>query len=264
MIFSYIHDVSTKLKRLCNPFSENIIEFYCDEELYDVIPKPEKASKNIPDWFRNLESTTEKYDKEIRGDITRDDFGNVNMTAKRCLPMLDAMSLGYTIPLVADVHIQSNRNNTQLKITCSPGFRSCSHHDAAQLGGRNNLGISHGDALKFENPWIIRTAPGWSCLFIPPLNHFDNSFTCLSGLVDTDVYPAEVNFPAVLNVYDADLHIRAGTPLVTVIPIKRNSSSKNAPIRKMNQEDLMRRHNIRRTQSMRTHYYTKTLRKRSH
>ena len=237
-------------------WGNDVIEFYCHPTIEEIIPKPRAAIKNLPGWFKDLEPTCEGEED------LRDSFGNKMMSAKKCLPMLDAMSLGYTIPLAGDLHIRTNHDNTQIEVTNPPGMKLCEFHSASQLGGKNRLGIKHGDAIKFVNHWIIKTAPGWSTLFIPPLNHFNTSFTCLSGLVDTDVYPKHVNFPAMLNEYDLDLHLEAGTPLVTAIPIKRNSFPKKPKIIKMTEKEMKEVDRIQKTQDLRTHHYTYELRKR--
>lgn len=243
------------LKKLIKFWGNDIIQFYCHPNLAAIIPAPKPASKNLPDWFKNLSPAVDDLED-------RDLFGNPSMTAKKCLPMLDAMSLGYMIPLVGDLHIQSNRDNTKINVTNPPGMRLCEFHSSKQLGGDNKLGIKHGDALKFINQWVIKTAPGWSTLFVPPLNHFDQPFTCLSGMVDTDVYPKHVNFPAILTSYEVDIHLSAGIPLVTAIPIKRNSFPKKPKIVKMSKKDIKQIDDIQKTQDLRTHYYTYHLRKR--
>jgi hypothetical protein len=244
------------LKNMFKFWGNDVIEFYCHPHYSGIIPEPRSAVKNLPEWFKNLAPTCEGPDDQ------RDSFGNKIMSAKKCLPMLDAMSLGYTIPLAGDLHIRSNHDNTQIEVKSAPGLTLCEFHSAEQLGGNNKLGVKHGNALKFINQWVIKTAPGWSTLFVPPLNHFDQPFTCLSGFVDTDVYPKHVNFPAVLRVYDADLHLPAGTPLVTAIPIKRGSFPKKPKIRDMTPQEMKTIDNISRIQELRTHYYTYDLRKR--
>jgi hypothetical protein len=236
-------------------WGNEIIEFYCHPEMEDVIPEPKPAAKFFPDWFKNLSPTFEKENDE------RDTFGNKPMTAKKCLPLLDGMSLGYTIPLGGDIHIRSNHNNSQIHIDNPPGFLFCEFHAAAQVGGPNAIRPKHGDPIKFINYWIVKTAPGWSTLFVPPLNNFDQPFTCLSALVDTDVYPKEVNFPGVLTITDADIHIPAGTPLVTAIPIKRNEyNNRKAPVRKITDKEFRQIDKMQKRQGSRTHYYTYELR----
>lgn len=244
------------LKNLFKMWGNEVIEFYCHPHYAGVIPEPRSSVKNLPDWFKDLAPTCEGPDDN------RDAFGNKTMSAKKCLPMLDAMSLGYTIPLAGDLHIRSNHDNTQIEVKNPPGLSLCEFHDATQIGGNHKLGIKHGNALKFINQWVIKTAPGWSTLFIPPLNHFDQPFTCLAGFVDTDVYPKHVNFPGILKIYDADLYLPAGTPLVTAIPIKRNSFPKKPNIRGMTSAEMKQIDTIHRIQELRTHHYTYNLRKR--
>jgi hypothetical protein len=232
-------------------WDDPIIEFYCHPELEGIIPEPRAAVKHLPEWFKDLPPTVNDG---------RDAFGNKNMSAKKCLPLLDGMSLGFIIPLAGDLHVRSNYNNSQFEITNPPGLKVCDFHDADQVGGPNAIKPNHGNPLKFLNRWIVKTAPGWSSLFISPLNNFEQPFTCMAAMVDTDVYPKEVNFPAVWHVPDADIHIPAGTPLVTVIPIKRDSFDRKANVRKMTDKELKEIDKISRRQNTRTHHYTYELR----
>ena len=236
-----------KLKFWDNP----IIEFYCHPELEDVIPEPKPAVKFLPDWFKDLPPT---YGE------TRDSFGNKSMSAKKCLPLLDGMSLGFTIPLCGDLHIMSNHNNSQIQITNPPALTVCEFHDANQVGGHSGITKNHGNPLKFINRWIVKTAPGWSTLFIPPLNNFQNPFICLGAMVDTDKNPKEVNFPAALLQTDVDIHIPAGTPLITAIPVKRESFDKKPRIRPMTKKEFKEVEKIGKRQNTRTHHYTYELR----
>lgn len=237
-------------------WGNEIIEFYCHPNLKDVIPEPRPARKDLPSWFKDLPPTCNDNNGE------RDSFGNPPMSAKKCLPLLDGMSLGFTIPLGTDVHIRSNHDNSQISVVNPPGtIVSCEFHSSDQVGGSNAIKFRHGNPLKFINHWVIKTAPGWSTLFVPPLNNYEQPFTCLSALVDTDVYPKEVNFPALLNITDADEHISAGTPLVTAIPIKREVFNlKKAPIKDMNEKQFQKLSKMSFIQNTRSHYYTHELR----
>ena len=79
---------------------------------------------------------------------------------------------------------------------------------------------------KVLNPWRISTPPGYSCLFLPPMNNTDDRFSIMPGIVDTDTYKNEINFPFVINgdKYSIlETMIKKGTPYVQVIPIKRES-----------------------------------------
>ncbi len=83
----------------------------------------------------------------------------------------------------------------------------------------------------------------------------------MGGLVDTDKYPKEVNFPAAWLVPDYDDAIPAGTPLITVIPIKRDSfNNRKANVRKMSQKEMKQISKISTIQNNRSHHYTYELR----
>ena len=76
------------------------------------------------------------------------------------------------------------------------------------------------------NPWKIKTPKGYSCLFVPPLNNSDDRFSIIPGIVDTDTFPSEINFPIIINgdKYPVlETTIKKGTPYVQIIPFKRDS-----------------------------------------
>jgi hypothetical protein len=226
-----------------------LIEFICEPNDWDVIPKPVPAYKVIPDWFKKIPPTL-----PLGSD--RDHFGASGMTAKKCLPLLDGMSAGYIMPLAMDVNIRSNGDN---KLIDSSSNHAVQFHGVEQLGGKTSPTYP-GPAIKFINRWIIKTRPGWSTLFIPPLNQLEDRFTCLSALVDTDRYHKQVNFPAIWHAKDHDDLVRAGTPLVLAIPVLRSSLQEEAIMRVMTEEERAEVARIGRVQDTRRHYYTQELR----
>lgn len=238
------------LNKLFKFWGNDIIEFYCHPSLHGVIPEPKSAVKNLADWFKSTPASLKN---------SRDDYGDFAMSAKKCLPLLDAMSLGFTIPLCGDLHVKTNKELTQLEVKNPPGMKVAEFHSIAQVGGEKGPGYPI-NPIKFMNYWVIKTAPGWSTLFVAPLNHTNTPFTCLSGLVDTDKYPKEVNFPAIWNQANFDGMVEAGTPLVTAIPIRRESFSKKPKIRKMTDKELKEIELIAKKQNSRKHVYTRELR----
>jgi hypothetical protein len=79
---------------------------------------------------------------------------------------------------------------------------------------------------KIYNPWTIKTPKGYSCLFVSPLNNSDDRFSIIAGIVDTDTFRQEINFPIVLNgdkYPTLETIIKKGTPYVQVIPFKREN-----------------------------------------
>ena len=231
-------------------WSNEVIEFYCHPNLQGVIPEPRPAVKSFPDWFKNLAPE----DPSVR-----DAFNSPLMTAKKCFPILDGMSLGFMMPLCADLRIITNEDLTEIKLHNPPNIKIAEFHDVRQVGGRVYPGYP-GQPVKFINHWVIKTAPGWSTLFLSPMNHFNRDFTCIAAMVDTDRYPKEVNFPAVWHTPNFDETLKAGLPLVTAIPIKRKMFSKKVKIRNMKNEEAEFISKMTTAQNSRLHVYTDELR----
>jgi len=228
------------------------ISFSCKPFLFDVIPKPVPASKLIPKWYKDIKPT-------VPGKL--DGFARPYMTAKKCMPLIDAFGAGWIIPLCADVNIRTSKDNSFLEIGPNPDNLPVSElHVIEQVGGKGNWPGDNAPPLKFINHWLIKTNPGWSCLIIPPINHFDKRFTCLGAVVDTDTYDTFINFPAVWHILNHDNLIKAGTPLVQVIPFKRKTLDYEPQIRPMTSNELSKQEKLSIIQSTRTSYYTEVLR----
>jgi len=226
-----------------------IMEFMCHPTYRGVIPEPKPAAKFMPDWFKKIPISMDD----------RDHFGGRGMTLKQCMPVMDVMSLGYVIPLQGDLGVSTNADKTEIKVTNPPELALGAFHDIKQVGEMTAPGFPTAP-LKFLNHWVIKTAPGWSTLVMPLMNRFEKDFTCLSGLVDTDRYAKEINFPAVWHTPDFDDIIPAGTPLVVVVPIKRKIIPTKPIIRDMTTAEFDNIELIRRQQQTRRHVYSHELR----
>ena len=235
--------------RLISIFKTPVIEFFCDERYWGVAPAPEPAGKYVPEWFKRVPPLSKD---------ARDLNGRPRMNAKKCLPMVDAMTLGFTIPLAIEQHVRSNHDLTQIEIcpTSRRFDRAVERHSLDQVGHAECFGKL--DPIKFINPWVVKTAPGWSTLFVPPLNSMEDRFVCLGGLVDTDRYPKHVNFPGKWLKPDFDDTLPAGTPLVTAIPIRREVVKHT--VRQMTDAEAKEIDRISRCQDSRNHVYTSELR----
>lgn len=187
------------------------VSFYFPENRLDTYPSPVPASKALPEYFKGLPANV---------------GGPADVTAKRCIPFLEAMSGGYILPLWADMHVVADKGN--LKISFPPLYmepQSLGSHSYKQLEGHPLSEQPYGkNLLKFMNPWIIQTEPGWSCMFVSPLNHFETRFQVLAGTVDTDTYYNNINFPFLWTGGDGEFMVPRGTPLVQVIPFRREQT----------------------------------------
>jgi hypothetical protein len=175
----------------------------------EYAPKP--ASKFVPDWYKNLESY-------IGGKKVPVGNGTADFTAKRCMPIFDAIVSGYIIVSPADVYV--TQRNGQAYFEWS-NFDLIQFHPKEQA--IEHPYVKQSDAFpKWMNWWAIKTPKGYSTLFIPPM-HRESVFSILPGVVDTDSYTAPVHFPFTLNDPKFEGLIPAGTPIAQVIPFKRNN-----------------------------------------
>lgn len=192
------------------------IEFLCLDEDYGVIPEPYPASKYMPEWFKKLPG------KVNNQDILR------NSTVKRCAPFLDAMCIGWIIPLAADIEVKSNEDCSKVETRWHFNKTMVEGHSTEQISSdaaKNPL--ERKSHFKIINYWIIKVPKDYSILFVPPLNRNDSRFTCYSGLVHCDEYSDfYINFPTYFNTPNYTGVIKSGTPLIQAIPIKRSSSIK--------------------------------------
>ena len=186
---------------------ENKIKFVATNENFkDVWPHPQPATRFIPDEFKKL--------KRFREDNLHEP------TLKTCVPFLDSLTMGYIIPFDQDYVVDPVEND----FSVTPANREQNDfgfHNKAQLP--KEWKTAGENAGKFINKWLIITPPGYSCLFIKPMNRLETRFDIIAGVVDTDTYINVINFPFILNKRDKQFLIKKGEPMVQVIPFKRQS-----------------------------------------
>lgn len=177
----------------------------------DFFP-PKPAVKQIPDWYKDTPEYTGDQGRKITGS------GSTPHTIKKCIPVLDAMTAGYILYTQVDVQVTQVDG---LPYFHWAGQDAIGFHPIEQAP----LHPAKKDAPypKWSNPYAIKTPPGYSTLFLPPMHNPNGIFTVLEGIVDTDIYQAPVNFPFILNDVKWEGIIDAGTPMIQVIPIKRDS-----------------------------------------
>lgn len=195
------------------------------EYLKDVYPEPAKL--NIPDWFKKLKHSWKQP------------------TIKGCIPFLDSLTAGYILKMPQDLYIGHNLINEETKEKDS-FFQASLETDSNQFFNKININLKNTvenhpvvqlgkecpynqknknlPFYKILNPFKIKTPPGYSTLFVPPLNNEDDRFEIISGIVDTDTFTSEINFPIILNgdKYPVlETILKRGTPYVQCIPFKR-------------------------------------------
>jgi hypothetical protein len=196
-------------------------DYFAQKEDY---PTPIKL--NIPEWYKKLEHSLE------------------NITIKGCMPFLDTLTSGYLLKMPQDFNIKHNVENDKGE---KDSFQTFALHEHSNLLHVKKINLNSGIDIhsikqvkgspfieknknlpfyKIINPWKIKTPKGYSCLFVSPLNNSDDRFSIIPGIVDTDTFPNEINFPIIIN---GDKYpiletiIKKSTPYVQIIPFKRDS-----------------------------------------
>ncbi|MCX8278924.1 DUF6065 family protein [Phyllobacterium sp. 0TCS1.6C] len=194
------------------------LTFLCRKDDEGVIPAPVRAKTALPDWFRQLPPV----------DAAHVSPTNSGLTVKRCMPFLDAMAAGWVIGLAATVRMEISDGGKTVDCGWDFDRTLVSNHASHQVAGNPREPLP---PCKFHNYWTIRTPPGWSCLFVPPLNRPNGIFEIVAGVVDTDTYQSEIHFPFFAT-GEPGLHVlERGMPIAQVIPFRRETSDLAADIR---------------------------------
>jgi Family of unknown function (DUF6065) len=207
------------------------ISFLCQPSDLGVIAEPRPAKAVLPDWFRKIAP----IDLEHAG--ARDN----GITIKRCMPFLDALATGWIVPLAAEVRLEIKDQGKTVDSGWEFDRTMVSNHSPHQVTGHPN---TPRPPLKFHNYWAIRTPPGWSCLFVPPLNRPNGVFEAVAGIVDTDSYSAHIHFPF-FPIGPDGLHIiEKGTPLVQIFPFRRADAGIGAEVRAETEDEVRDRERV--------------------
>jgi hypothetical protein len=188
-------------------FNKKITFCATDKSMLEVWPHPKPASRFIPEEYKKLE-------RFYNGDMHK-------ATLKTCIPFLDSLTMGYIISFDQDYVVDPVEND----FTVLPANREQNDfgfHNQTQLP-KEWRKVTGENAGKFHNKWLIKTPPGYSCLFIKPMNRIETRFEIIAGVVDTDTYINTINFPFILHKRDKQFLIKKGEPMVQVIPFKRDS-----------------------------------------
>lgn len=190
---------------------KNKIKFkLCDKEYEGWVLEPAPAAKMLPDWYKEMNTY---HDGKFS--VSR---GTSNSTAKRCVPLYDALSSGYVLRTNYDVYVDEER-----AVSWGVDYGGILLHQPFQVNGMTlPTGFADTPVLKWPNPYNIYTPKGYSTLFIPPTGHDSPAFTTFPAIVDTDKWDLPIHFPFVLKEGFVGT-IPRGTPIVQMIPFKRDS-----------------------------------------
>lgn len=179
-----------------------------------LVEKPVPASKCIPNWYKDAE-------KYIGGPkiFNKNDGKILNLGMKSCIPFLDTFLTGYIQKTWCDINIEEE--NGEIRIYQSSIPKVIGHRESASQLPKD---VSYYPVeFTWKMQWIPKLPKGYSILYTHPINRFDLPFYSLTGIVDSDkfFYEDEANHPFLLKKGFNGL-IPAGTPMVSIIPFKRD------------------------------------------
>lgn len=209
MAKSKIQDQSFKTyEKIPKPKPGEIYIFPRDNRLSDTSPYINTQS-NPPKWFRMV--------------------GKHQGSIRRCAGTVDYLSIGATIPMWTNVNFKPSMADGGWEVLMDQmpffdsfrlqGFTYESTGECPMTKARHS-DTQNASYPKLVSPWNIMTAPGWSTILMPVLFEPNPNYQVVPAVVNTDIYH-EAN--VVLNITtNENFKISAGTPILHLIPFKRN------------------------------------------
>jgi hypothetical protein len=221
------------------------------ESIEECLPKP--AKHFIPEWFKNTP-------------IEIGESGVTLKTVKACPSFPDFFSQGYVIPMWADTILQYNKINDEWAWKTSTNSALWEMHPKSQLLDHTDVSFNGAEAhftFKAICPWKIITPPGWSVLQLPLFYHFNQDWSVLPGIIDTDIH-AQINQQVLYHSDKEEIKINRGDPFALYIPFKRSDRLKHE-VRYQTEKDkktLKKQHTNMSTKFDMTGFYRKLQRER--
>jgi hypothetical protein len=193
------------------------IEFIASsKEIEEKISIPEPSAFSVPEWYKK------SFKFKDSNDPSFDNQNYATTTIKSCMPVFDAITLGYVQKTWCDVFIEIDEKEEIL-------FRWS--HDLQIIYPREKYNkqlmptpIGHYNTmLTWARPWGIKTPKNYSVILMHP-SYRDLPFTCFPGIIDTDKYNGDGirSVPFYIKKGFSGL-IPKGTPMYQIIPIKRDN-----------------------------------------
>ena len=188
------------------------IKFYFDDE-FDTCELPTPSRINLPGWYKKAHP----YENGQKFHPKRS-----TSTIKSCMPFADSLLTGYTLNLWLDIYAHKDSNTEEHYFTWNGNSELIKKRTADGMQGFPPPPGYNPQPYAFKNSLMIETPPGYSVIITQPFNNFESPIISLTGVVDTDRHPL---FPGYYPFYikkDFDGLIERGTPLLQIIPFKRD------------------------------------------
>lgn len=176
---------------------------------------PEPTIKDLPKWYMDAD----RFYKMPDGSYYTMPDGGKMPTWKACPALYDAFGTGYVLKTPCDIEFFINDQGIIDCKVLDKRFESFISVRPPMPGFDGPMGY-HENHFAWYSDWGIKTSPGYSTMYLTPMNRFDLPFQNTTGLIDTDT----VSLPGTLPFFIAKGWtgvLPAGTPYVQLIPFKR-------------------------------------------
>jgi hypothetical protein len=192
----------------------------------DVTPTP--SSRSIPDWYK-------KQSKFVSGNVGKLTNGGYDSTVKKCPAISDTLTAGYTLYTPVDIYLNTTGERIIWQESISSRFLGESSSKDTVLGRVPIVGMHSkeqvseyefdrelymSEIFRIHPQWVVITEPGYSTLFISPMNRDNSPLEAIPGVIDTDTYASNGALSFLVK-KGFDGVIKQGTPILQVIPFKR-------------------------------------------
>lgn len=167
--------------------------------------KPLPAARQLPEWLLKMQTRVQ---------------GTEMGTVRRCGPFVDAMKVGWLMPLPHGMFAKVSDLQAEIRMVYDPSGIALQTHSVQQIP-------SHmGQPIKINSPWHLELPEGWSGLVVPPLNREPFPLRPVAGIVDWDTYPEAINLPCEWD-HDRfpewDGPLPGGEPFAQIIPFRHDT-----------------------------------------
>jgi hypothetical protein len=204
-----------KNKKLKVEFTTHIPGLVEDPEIH-----PQPAKNFYPSWWSKTPHSIVSQDTEYKLLLQK------KSTIKACPSFPQYFSQGYVIPAWCDMKFIYSKEQDRYEWDAgrTPNPFSMSIHYNPQFLDHTDF-VFQGETCNFifkaDSPWRVVTPKGYSVLQLPLFYHFNQSWTTLPGIIDTDVFH-EVNIQIAYFKNNEEVVIKKGTPLAHYIVFKRS------------------------------------------
>jgi hypothetical protein len=184
----------------------------------DIKSHPQPTKNFYPSWWTNMPTTiVTSFNTLIK---------ETALTAKTCPSFFQLFNEGYVIPAWCDMTFVYDKTTDQYawQTGKTGSIFEMSTHSNFQFIDHANYLFQNKQAsfiFKADSPWKIFTPKGYSCFQLPLFYHFNNDWTVLPGILNSDVFH-NINIQIAYFGDKTEVYIKKGTPLTQYVILKRN------------------------------------------